>query len=91
MRRVKLLFVCCFALTLIGCVAVKKSMDNYEACKGDVPCMDEMVKAKSMTYAITKSATGPLLPSASEIIAVLVSNIVAFGAGAVHGGRKKGG
>ena len=35
MKRLKIVFVVCFALTLMGCVAVKKSLDNYEACKGD--------------------------------------------------------
>lgn len=89
MKRVKFLFIICFSLTLLGCVAVKKSIDNYEACRGDVACVQKMEDARQSTYTITKSATGPFFPSASEIVAMLVSNAVAFGVGVFHG-KKKG-
>lgn len=90
MKRVKIIFVCCFACTLLGCVAVKRSLDNYQACQGDVECVEKMESARQASYIVTKSAAGPLMPSTAEVVAVLVSNVVAFGVGVFHG-RKKGG
>ena len=68
MKRIKILFLFCFSLTLLGCVAVKKSLENYEACKGDPVCVEQMATAKVQAYTVTKAATGPLLPSTSEDI-----------------------
>lgn len=90
MKRIKVTLIICFTMTLLGCVAVKKSIDNYEACKGDVACVQKMDEARQASYVVTKSAAGPLLPSTSEVVAVIVSNIVAFGVGVFHG-KKKGG
>ncbi|QXP08356.1 MAG: hypothetical protein [Arizlama microvirus] len=88
MRRWFLFLVLCF--TLIGCHTVKKSLDNYEACKGDQVCMEEMTKVKESSYVISKSAVAAYpLPSVGEGIALLVSNLVAFGFGVLKG-RKKG-
>lgn len=83
-------FVLLFCFTVTGCVAVKKSLDNYEACKGDSVCMSEMAQVKNTSYVVTKSATELMpLPSVGEGIALLVSNLVAFGFGVLKG-RKKG-
>ena len=90
MNRLKIVFIVCFALTLMGCVAVKKSLDNYEACKGDPVCLQEMQSAKEVSYAVTKTATAPFIPvSFPEAIAFVVSNVFAFGFGVVKG-KKKG-
>ena len=86
----KWFFVLLLCFTVVGCVAVKKSLDNYEACKGDPVCMEEMTKVKASSYVGTKSATELMpLPSVGEGIALLVSNLVAFGFGVLKG-RKKG-
>lgn len=78
----------CFMI--MGCVATKQAMDNYEACKGDLQCVQEMSRVKDTSYVITKSATEFMpLPSVGEGIALLVSNLVAFGFGVLKG-RKKG-
>ena len=89
MKRLKIVFIVCFSLTLMGCVAVKKSLDNYQACKGDAVCLEEMNKARATAYTVTKAATGPLLPSTSEVLAMIVSNVVSFGFGVFHG-KKRG-
>jgi len=73
----------------MGCVAVKKSLDNYEACKGDPACVESMESARVASYTVTKAAAGPMLPSGPEVVAMLVSNVVAFGVG-VWKGKKKG-
>ncbi|WNK14590.1 MAG: hypothetical protein [Microvirus sp.] len=83
-------FVLLLCFTVTGCVVVKKSLDNYEACKGDPVCMEEMTKVKESSYVISKSAVAAYpLPSVGEGIALLVSNLVAFGFGVLKG-RKKG-
>jgi len=87
----KWFFVLLLCFTFVGCASVKKALDNYEACKGDPVCMEDMTKVKGSSYVVTKSATELMpLPSVGEGIALLVSNLVAFGFGVLKGGRKKG-
>lgn len=91
MKRIKIVLIFCFCFTLLGCAAVSKAVDRYKACKGDPVCVQEMESVRQASYVVSKSAAGPMLPSMSEVIAVLVSNVVSFGFGVFHGGKKKGG
>ena len=84
-----IMFLCLF-FTVSGCLTVKGALENYEACKGDQVCMEEMTKVKESSYVVSKAAVAAYpLPSVGEGIALLVSNLVAFGFGVVKG-RKKG-
>lgn len=77
------------ALLIAGCSATNEAVKNYESCKNDPECYHEMLEAKQNTYNITKSGlnlTG--LPSAGEVLALVVSNIAAFGVGVLKGKRK---
>lgn len=75
---------------IVGCSAVKKSVDNFEACKGDPVCMEQMTTVKDTSYVITKGAASAFpIPSLGESVALVVSNIVAFIFGVLKG-RKKG-
>jgi len=83
-------FFLCLCFTVSGCLTVKGALDNYEACKGDAVCMEEMVKVKDTSYVVSKAAVSAYpLPSLGEGLALLVSNLVAFGFGVLKG-RKKG-
>ena len=84
-----IMFLCLF-FTVSGCLTVKGALENYEACKGDQVCMEEMVKEKDTSYVVSKAAIAANpLPSVGEGIAVVLSNLVAFGFGVLKG-RKKG-
>lgn len=86
----RLFFLVFVLLTVMGCVAVQKSIDNYEACKGDVACMAEMEQVKEASFVITKGAASMFpVPSLGECVALVSSNIVAFIFGVLNG-RKKG-
>ena len=75
-----LLLVLVFSLTLLGCASVKRSMEAYEACKADTECVKEILKIQDSTYVVTKAAaSGAGFPSVPEVLAVLVSNLAAFG------------
>lgn len=90
MVRLRFIFALLVVLTFVGCLQVRRSVDNYQACKGDPVCWAEMNNVKEDTYNITKVATSAM-PSVSiqEGIALLISNIVAFGFGVMKG-KKKG-
>jgi len=82
-------FLCCVFM-VTGCLTVKGALDKYEACKGDQVCMAEMSKVKESSYIVSKAAVNAYpLPSVGEGIALVISNLVAFGFGVVKG-RKKG-
>ena len=88
MRRWFFFLVICF--TVVGCAATKQALDNYEACKGDKVCIEQMENVRSASYTVAKSATNSIpLPSLAEGIAIAVSNLIAFGFGVLKG-RKKG-
>lgn len=73
--------VCC------GCVAT----DRYKACLADTACYAEMEAARASAYNVTKSAAGfPGVPSVPEVLALLVSNLAAFGVGVLKGRKVKG-
>ena len=83
-------FALCLLFTFLGCAAVSRSIENYKACEGDQVCMDGMQKVKESSYAVAKAASSNIpLPSAAEVIAVVVSNALSFGYGVFHG-KKKG-
>ena len=70
---------------VVGCAAVGR----YDNCKNDPVCVQKMNDARQASYIVSKStaqATG--MPSSAEVIALLVSNLVAFGTGVWHGKRK---
>lgn len=74
----------------MGCAATKQALDNYEACKGDSVCIEQMEQVRTESYTVAKTATNYLpMPSLGEAIALGVSNLVAFGFGVLKG-RKKG-
>ena len=74
------MLLACFALTLLGCTAVDRSLKNYEACQGDQQCMDDMLQVKDTSYQIARGAAlGFPLPSIPETIALVISNIAAPG------------
>jgi len=84
-------FSLCVLFTCLGCASVSRVMDNYKACQGDRVCLEEMSKVKETSYVVAKaSASGVPLPSVPEVIAVVVSNVLSFGYGVFHGGKKKG-
>lgn len=88
----RLFFLVMFVITSLGCVAVTKSLDNYNACVGDPVCVSEMAKVKSTTHAVVETTASSLgAPTAPEFIAVVVSNLVSFGFGVLKGKKKKGG
>jgi len=75
-------------LTFLGCVAVNKSIDNYKACKGDPVCLAEMEKVKEVTYDVVEPVVSANMPSMAQVIALTISNIVAFGFGVLKGRKK---
>ena len=84
------IFFLMFCFTIIGCAATKQALDNYEACKGDQACVTEMEQVRASSYVVAKTATNSLpLPSLGEGIAIVVSNLIAFGFGVLKG-KKKG-
>ena len=89
MRRLRYAFLGCLLFVLLGCAGVKQALDNYEACKGDPVCVEQMDKAQMSSYSVTKAVTSTAFPSMPEAIAFVISNVVAFGVGVVKG-RKKG-
>lgn len=63
--------------------------DRYNACMSDDDCRSQVMDVKDHTYALTKvGVQSTPMPNVAEIIAVLVSNVVAFGVGVLKGKRK---
>ena len=88
MRRWIFFLMLCF--TIVGCAATKRALDNYEACKGDQECITEMGQVRASSYVVAKTATNSLpLPSLGEGIAIVISNLVAFGFGVLKGKKKR--
>lgn len=92
----RLFFLLMFALTSLGCVAVKNAHEKYLACAGDLKCYEEMSKIKENAYVATKTVSQAVASSASmsfpsipEALAVLVSGLVSYVYGVRHG-KKKG-
>ncbi|AXH78141.1 MAG: hypothetical protein [Microviridae sp.] len=89
MRKIVIAFYLFGAITIFGCSVVKESISSYEACKGDVECLQEMRAVGDATYSASKSVAGAAFPSIPECIAFLISNAAMFGFGVIKG-RKKG-
>lgn len=71
--------VCCLIVTFMGCISVKKALDNYEACAGDPVCIDEMQRVKDVTYIATETGVSMArLPSVPSVCAMLVSGCAGF-------------
>lgn len=85
-----------FSLALLGIVAFTGCVatDRYKACLGDKACYEEMEAARITSYNAVKSASNvPGIPSFPEVLALLVSNLAAFGVGVLRGKKvnQKGG
>lgn len=82
----KKLIILLSVLLLVGCAS--EAVRSYESCIADQQCAEEMAQVQNDTYnstLVTTASTTGLAP----MIAVLVSNLVAFAFGAWRG-KKKG-
>lgn len=77
------LFLCIFFL---GC----KTMDYYNACKGDTACVQKMQEAQRVATS-TVSTAGSMAPVPTNIVDIvggIIGAIVFFGSGVFYGRRK---
>lgn len=86
MKKTSLLLLFLF---LVGCSATNEAVQNYESCKNDPECYHQMLDVKEKSYIATKTGLNLSgLPSAAEVLALVVSNMAAFGVGVLKGKKK---
>lgn len=84
------MFVLLVVLVLCGCKTVQMSVDDYNRCINDPVCVESVEKSRKVSYSVVKGATNAVtMPSVSEGLAFIVSNLVAFGVGVVKGKKKR--
>lgn len=76
-------------MTILGCAGVRTSLENYEACKGDVDCMRSVEQTREAAFAVSRSAVNSAFPSTADALALIISNGIAFAVGVWRGGRLK--
>jgi len=77
-----------FSISFAGCSIIDKAKDNYNACRGDKACMEQMENVRASTEVATRTVGNTFFPSPLEAVVYLVSNLAAFGFGVVKGKRK---
>lgn len=91
MRLLALLVFC--VVFLIGCSAVQRQVDFYNACRNDLDCSAKMASAYSVAHSVAMpitSASG--LPNVTaEVLSGLVSLLVGLVYGRKTAKRKAGG
>lgn len=75
---------------LVGCVATKEMISDYDRCMANAVCASEVQKIRESSYTGTQVAVDRItLPSVSEAVAVIVSSGLAFGIGVLKGRKLK--
>lgn len=87
----RLFWLVLLLFTLLGCKTIETSVENYKQCINDPTCANEVVAVRTGAYNLTKNTLhSTAFPSFSEAVALILSNVVAFGVGVVKGSKKKG-
>lgn len=76
-------FLVVSVFVILGCSSIKRNIDYYEACKGDVECFAKMQRAKTVSSQVVASIPAPF--GSSEPLQVIVGCLASALAGSFYG------